>query len=166
MRVAVADDLEASLKMWSASHAPHGTSSAAQATDYYPYGATRIASSTAGVNSSREFIGQFADQTTNLSYLNARYYSPAQGQFLSEDPVFLSIGNGLQPQNLSQPDQWAVLRNPQALNAYSYSQDNPIVLKDPSGSSYVQVGYTQANGTVFGSAGIRIDQYGIVYYYG
>jgi RHS repeat-associated protein len=36
------------------------------------------------------YIGQYADDATSLSYLNARYYSPTQGQFLSEDPVFLS----------------------------------------------------------------------------
>ena len=42
-----------------------------------------------------------------------------RGQFLSEDPIFLSSS-----QNLS---------DPQSLNAYSYSDDNPITRKDPSG---------------------------------
>ena len=53
--------------------------------------------------------------------LNARYYSSAQGQFLSEDPVFL--GNPSQ-QNL---------QDPQSLNSYSYANDNPIVKSDPNG---------------------------------
>ncbi len=43
-----------------------------QALDYFPYGATRIASSTPGTDSKRKYISQFTD-STNLSYLNARY---------------------------------------------------------------------------------------------
>ena len=46
--------------------------------------------------------------------LNARYYSSAQGQFLSEDPVF--IGDPKQ-QNL---------KDPQSLNSYSYAGDNHL----------------------------------------
>jgi RHS repeat-associated protein len=61
-----------------------------QTLDYYPYGATRVSG---GVDASaRKYIGQFADQST-LSYLNARYYNSAQGQFISHDPVFLAVGD-------------------------------------------------------------------------
>jgi RHS repeat-associated protein len=54
-----------------------------QTLDYYPYGATRISNSTS-TNEKRKFIGQFSNET-NLSYLNARYYNPSQGQFISQD---------------------------------------------------------------------------------
>jgi RHS repeat-associated protein len=84
--------------------------------DYYPYGSTRISSATS-TNERRKYIGQFSDDS-GLSYLNARYYSPTQGQFLTEDPVFWG------KQNLS---------NPQSFNTYSYSNDNPIIGKDPNG---------------------------------
>jgi RHS repeat-associated protein len=57
--------------------------------------------------------------------LNARYYAPAQGQFISQDPVFWEIG-------LSQDGKNA-LSNPQALNSYGYANDNPITNKDPLG---------------------------------
>jgi RHS repeat-associated protein len=90
-----------------------------QTLDYYPYGATRISTNT-GTNESRKFIGQFADQS-NLDYLNARYYNGNQGQFISQDPVFLGSPS---TENL---------QDPQSLNAYSYSEDNPIVKKDPTG---------------------------------
>ena len=63
---------------------------------------------------------------TGLSYLNARYYNSAQGQFLSEDPVFL--GNPSR-QNLA---------NPQSLNSYSYANDNPINISDPNGLLGIQ----------------------------
>jgi RHS repeat-associated protein len=96
-----------------------------QTLDYYPYGATRISSNVGGTNSSRKFIGQFADQS-NLDYLNARYYDPSRGQFISQDPVFLG----------DPKDQ--LLANPQSLNSYSYANDNPITSKDPSGRQVAQ----------------------------
>jgi RHS repeat-associated protein len=89
-----------------------------QTLDFYPYGATRISSSVGGADSARKFIGQFSDQS-NLSYLNARYYSSDRGQFLSQDPV-------------SEPKQQN-LQDPQSLNSYSYANDNPITKSDPSG---------------------------------
>src|SRR6516165_3177944 len=88
-----------------------------QTLDYYPYGATRVSVGTS-TNERRQFIGQFSDDA-GLSYLQHRYYSPAQGQFISQDPVFWS-----QEQNL---------RDPQSLNSYSYAQDNPITSNDPDG---------------------------------
>jgi hypothetical protein len=51
----------------------------------------------------------------------ARYYNGAQGQFLSEDPVFLG-----------DPSQQN-LQDPQSLNAYSYANNNPVERKDPTG---------------------------------
>ena len=90
----------------------------AQLLDYYPYGATRISSNTYPTNEKRQYIGQFSDAQTNLSYLNARYYDSARGQFISQDPVFWAKQN---------------LTDPQSLNAYSYAQDNPVTKKDPNG---------------------------------
>jgi RHS repeat-associated protein len=77
------------------------------------------------------YIGQFSD-ASGLSYLNARYYNSAQGQFTSQDPVFL--GNPIQ-QNL---------QDPQSLNSYSYSDDNPIVREDPSGKQSASQDANQA----------------------
>jgi len=88
-----------------------------QTLDYYPYGATRISTNTGGADSARKYIGQFTDPS-NLDYLNARYYDSSRGQFLTEDPIFWA------KQNLS---------DPQSFNSYSYSDDNPISKKDPSG---------------------------------
>ena len=62
-----------------------------QTLDYYPYGGRRINSGTD--TSSREFIGQYYDEDTELSYLNARYYDGARGQFTSQDPTHLAIGD-------------------------------------------------------------------------
>src|SRR5882672_9406741 len=50
-----------------------------QTLDYYPYGATRVSVATS-TNEKRKYIGQFSDDS-GLSYLNARFYNPNQGQF-------------------------------------------------------------------------------------
>jgi RHS repeat-associated protein len=107
-----------------------------QLMDYYPYGATRIATSTYPTNEKRQYIGQFSDAQTSLNYLNARFYDGQRGQFLSEDPAFLGIAD---PQ---------YLLNPQMVNAYSYSADNPIVKKDPSGKLPVEAGIGALAGTI------------------
>src|SRR6516164_7655792 len=63
-----------------------------QLLDYYPYGATRVASTTYPTNEKRQYIGQYYDAGSNLNYLQARYYDSARGQFVNEDTVFWEIG--------------------------------------------------------------------------
>jgi RHS repeat-associated protein len=93
-----------------------------ETTQYFPYGSIRIDNATGTyAGDIRKYIGQQYDAATALSYLNARYYNGSQGQFISQDPVFLG-----------DPNQ-QILSDPQSLNAYSYSEDNPIVKSDPTG---------------------------------
>jgi RHS repeat-associated protein len=69
------------------------------------------------------WLKNHAENRTSVvrAFLSARYYNSAQGQFLSEDPVFLG-----DPKS-------QVLTDPQSLNSYSYASDNPIVKSDPNG---------------------------------
>ena len=101
-----------------------------QTLDYYPYGSERIDSGTDV--SDRQFIGERFDEETDLSYLNARYYSGDRGQFLSQDPSFLDIGKSgfAEAYGRTLPMH---LMNPQALNSYSYGLNNPITNSDPEG---------------------------------
>jgi RHS repeat-associated protein len=115
-----------------------------QTMDYYPYGATRISVSTS-TKEKRQFIGQFTDDST-LSYLNSRYYNGSQGQFLSEDPLFL-----LTPAQQN-------LKDPQSLNSYSYSEDNPITKSDPSGK-YYQVAVSGTGEGLSGSAAVQFTMF-------
>jgi RHS repeat-associated protein len=87
------------------------TSNVTQNLDYFPYGAPRINSGSDV--SQRKYIGKFAD-ASGLDYFNARYFASDRGQFISQDPLF--VGDPKQ-QNLI---------DPQSLNYYSYSDDNPI----------------------------------------
>ena len=123
----------------------------AQLLDYYPYGATRVSSSTFPTNEKRQYIGQFADAQTNLSYFNARYYDGQRGQFLSQDPVFLALGNTSQVQQITDAPQASFLSDPQQANSYSYSSNNPVVKKDPEGkwSLFIIGAGISAYGTYF-----------------
>jgi RHS repeat-associated protein len=65
--------------------------------------------------------------------LMARYYNGSNGQFLSEDPVFLAVGNRGQLKELTQQEQQQFLADPQLMNSYSYARGNSIGNKDPTG---------------------------------
>ncbi|MDA1358780.1 hypothetical protein O1R50_04050 [Glycomyces luteolus] len=62
----------------------------------------------------RGFIGGIDNTTTGLTTLGAREYDPTTGRFVSVDPI-------------------ADYANPQQLNGYAYSNNNPVNLSDPSG---------------------------------
>jgi RHS repeat-associated protein len=109
-----------------------------QTLDYYPYGATRISVSTS-TNEMRRYIGQFTD-TSGLLYLQARYMDPTRGQFLSQDPRFLSVGNPDQVKQVTGRDQQTFLADPQLASSYNYGRDNPITNKDPNGNAAVLAG--------------------------
>src|SRR6516164_6068101 len=84
------------------------TGAVVQTLDYYPYGATRINSTSGNYSGAgRQYVNRFADPT--LDYLNARYYDSSHGQFISQDPIFWSTQENL--------------FNPQSLNSYSYAND-------------------------------------------
>jgi RHS repeat-associated protein len=118
----------------SASVITNATGTIVQTLDYYPYGQIRL-NDKASFDESRKFIGQIYDGNTQLNYLNARYQDGARGQFLSEDPSHLAVGNSAQLKGLTGQDQQDYLSDPQQLNSYSYVRDNPIIKSDPTGLS-------------------------------
>jgi RHS repeat-associated protein len=77
---------------------------------YTPYGAQR---GDTDVTGERGWLNQVAD-ATGLTYLNARYYDPLLGRFLSPDPL-LNPGD------------------PRTLDPYRYADNNPVVFTDASG---------------------------------
>ena len=61
--------------------------------------------------------------------LQSRYYDSSRGQFVSEDPTSLAVGNPGQLRQLTRQDQQQVLADPQNLNSYSYADNNPAIKK-------------------------------------
>lgn len=64
------------------------------------------------------FTGHLKDSATGLTYMQARYYDPAMGRFLSVDPVtFMDTGD------------------PRYFNRYAYAGNDPINHLDPDGQA-------------------------------
>ena len=78
---------------------------------YTPYGTKRAGSNVALAHG---WLNQIADADTGLTYLNARYYDPELGRFLSPDPL-MNPGD------------------PRTLDPYRYADNNPVVYMDASG---------------------------------
>ena len=102
-----------------------------QTLDYFPYGDPRINESATGFDESNKFTGYELDPT-GLQYAGQRYYDGSAGRFNSQDPAHLDIGDP-SFEDSYQRSLRQHLSNPQALNSYSYSHNNPIVLKDEEG---------------------------------
>jgi RHS repeat-associated protein len=76
--------------------------------NYSPYGTPTISSGSATTN--LLYAGQYTDPNNALIYMQARWYDPASGQFLSVDPLAAETGA-----------------------TYSYAGDDPTGATDPTG---------------------------------
>lgn len=81
--------------------------------DYKPYGSQALGSPKAGPG----YTGHVNDPDTGFVYMQARYYDPVVGRFLSVDPV------GPGPGDLFH------------LNRFNYANNNPVFNMDPDGRS-------------------------------
>ena len=76
---------------------------------------TDTSGTNAGTINPFTYRGYVYDSQTGLYYLNARYYNPATGRFLSEDTVSPNPNSAL------------------SYNEYAYTANNPVNLVDPTG---------------------------------
>lgn len=125
--------------------------------DYNPFGTERISwsdySTSAEAESQKTYIGEYSDDETGLSYLNARYYNPETGRFLSQDPVFW----------LASSADWII--DPQTQNSYSYSRNNPIRFIDPSGLWNAETGEVERGDTLSNITNKINEIYNTIYTY-
>jgi len=99
-----------------------GTGSIVSRSAYRPFGGIEQqwgssggAGGTSGSGSRSYYAGHDRQTDTGLVYMNARWMDPGSGGFISVDPV---ISNAFEPK---------------AYNGYSYVENNPIMLDDPTG---------------------------------
>src|SRR5579859_5296560 len=81
--------------------------------DYYPFGGERIWQSNS--TNTRKFTSKERDSESGLDNFGARYDSSSMGRFMSPDPL------------------GGRMIDPQTLNKYSYTRNNPVNLIDPTG---------------------------------
>lgn len=79
--------------------------------DYTPYGTVAVGTPPKGPG----YTGHVNDPEAELIYMQARYYDPATGHFLSVDPLKWKAGNAFN------------------FNRYNYANGNPLVIVDPTG---------------------------------
>jgi len=104
--------------------------------DYYPYGGV-VATSSDAVPQHFKFTGKERDSESGLDNFGRRYYPSAQGRFSSTDPG---------------PYMWA---DPQTLNRYAYTRNNPLKYVDPTGMYFVVAPEMQAQVTQYISTMLR-----------
>jgi RHS repeat-associated protein len=75
-----------------------------------------------GVGQPRTFAGKELDSETGLDYFEARHLATAAGRFTTQDPVYVSAANIIDPQ------RW---------NRYSYARGNPCRYVDPDGRTFI-----------------------------
>ena len=63
--------------------------------------------SSGSLTNSFQFTGRELDSETNLYFYRARYFDPATGRFLSEDPIGFAGGNNFYTYVLNRPIQFA-----------------------------------------------------------
>ncbi|HEY1041330.1 MAG TPA: RNase A-like domain-containing protein [Candidatus Paceibacterota bacterium] len=86
--------------------------------DTYAYGDERVKT---GTTDAKYALHEYDN---NLIYMKARYYDPATGSFISQDPTVLLA-----------PEQY--IGDPLQLNAYGYARGNPVMHNDPDGNQAV-----------------------------
>jgi RHS repeat-associated protein len=92
--------------------------------DYKPFGEEFTVE--ANHENDKRFVGKEKDGETGLNYFGARYLSAKTGRFLAPDPV-RAVGLGRGKVNAS------LLAEPQRLNTYAYSMNNPYRFIDQNG---------------------------------
>ncbi len=89
------------------------------------------------------YTGREYDEDTQLYYYRMRYYDPAIGRFIQQDPALKPIERPFSV-NLHL-----------SLNLYNYVQNNPVNLVDPLGMDFAQT-----LGTAGGLVGMSVTAYG------
>ncbi len=82
--------------------------------------------------------GKERDAETGLDYFLARYYSGAQGRFISPDEWKGGPDDALTGRDIIPPGPlpYADIANPQTLNKYTYTINNPLRYVDPDGHDF------------------------------
>ena len=86
--------------------------------DYHPFGEEIDRNGFGSDTIRKQFTSKERDNEAGLDYFVARYYVSLIGRFSSADPLFIELRR---------------LNDPQRLNLYAYTHNNPIKFTDPTG---------------------------------
>ena len=92
-----------------------------------PFGDFLSQSGSAVDGTEKHFTGKERDQESGLDYFGARYYTSGLGRFMSPDWS-----------EKVEAVPYGILANPQSLNLYSYTFNNPLARTDPNGHASIE----------------------------
>lgn len=107
-----------------------------QILEYFPFGKisrNEKFGTTAEQDAWYHFTSQYNDSESELYFYNARYYDPELGRFIQADLLVQAPGN------------------PQTFNRYTYANNNPVNLVDPSGHGWFKKFIGKIVGAVVGA---------------
>ena len=110
-----------------------------QSISYRPFGDTRVDMTYGTLEQDIQYTGHTYDEETELLYMGARYYPGSTGRFISQDPVYQSVGDSRLIKEKTSLELVEYLKDPQALNSYSYVRNNPIRVVDKNGEWFQDV---------------------------
>ena len=96
-------------------------------TAFYPFGVPRHELRVSPVDEAYKFTQKERDRESGLHYFEARYLAGSLDRFLSVDAKYSS------PDALNEADVGRFLSNPQEMNLYAYTRNNPLYQVDPTG---------------------------------
>jgi RHS repeat-associated protein len=113
--------------------------------DYAPFGEELITAGGRGFDPAygggdrvrQQFTSKERDIETGLDYFLARYYSPAQGRFMSPDEFSGGPTELFAEVAAHNPTFYGDLTSPQTLNKYQFTVNNPLRFIDPDGHQEV-----------------------------
>ena len=107
------------------------------------------------------FTSKERDEETGLDYFLARYYSGAQGRFLSPDEFKGGTVDPFTGKQISQPGPlpYADISDPQTLNKYGYVRNNPLRYIDPDGHSDLEYDHKTKTLTLYDKDGKTVGSW-------
>jgi RHS repeat-associated protein len=103
--------------------------SSSESTFSLPFGDGQYTTGAVGLTGPTHFTGKERDSESGLDEFGARYYGSSLGRFMTPD------WGG--PLDEPDPVPWAEYDNPQSLNLYSYTRNNPTTFGDDDGHDCV-----------------------------
>ncbi len=102
------------------------------------------------------FTGKEYDGENGLQYYGARYLDNNVGKFISVDPATLALGNAKEFKDRYGRTLEMYLANPQSLNSYSYTENNPLNKIDPTGEASLTAWILNPIGTGLQIGGLKL----------
>jgi RHS repeat-associated protein len=111
----------------------NATGGIVEESDFYPFGGERVIVDS--LDNNYKFTGHERDSESGLDHMKARHFASSLGRFLQPDEFTDGPVELFAELAAANPTFYANPANPQSLNKYTYTYNNPLRYIDPTGHS-------------------------------